>query len=151
VKFTTTNALPTGLVAGTTYYVIPTGLSTHTFRVSATVGGAAINFTGAQAGVHTAIHAPHGCANDLSTFNVPVIAADYTTVQAAANEGTVTDGVVKSHAHTYTNPQIGSTPAGAGGGNAFANVTPNAGTTGSTGGSANLAAGLRVRKCIRYK
>lgn len=149
VKFTTTNALPTGLVAGTTYYVIAAGLSTNTLRVSATVGGAAINFTGAQAGVHTAIHSPHGCANDLSTFNVPNIVADHTTVQAAANEGLTSVGAVISHQHSIVlqgaAAGVGTNiPQSSGGGASAASTT-------NTGGSANLAAGLRVRKCIRYK
>lgn len=52
IKFSTTGALPTGLVAGTTYYVtLPT---TNTFEVSATPGGVAINTSGTQNGVHTA-------------------------------------------------------------------------------------------------
>jgi hypothetical protein len=56
VVFTTTGALPTGLVAGTTYYVLnPT---TDTFQVAATAGGAAINTTGTQSGVHTATVQP---------------------------------------------------------------------------------------------
>ncbi len=53
IKFTTTGALPTGLVVGTTYYVLDTGITTHTFRVSATPGGSAINTSGSQSGVHT--------------------------------------------------------------------------------------------------
>lgn len=52
--FTTTGALPTGVAAGTTYYVIPTGLTANTFQFSATSGGAAINTSGTQSGVHTA-------------------------------------------------------------------------------------------------
>lgn len=52
VKFSTTGALPTGLTAGTTYYVVnPT---TDAFSVSATKGGSAINTTGTQSGTHTA-------------------------------------------------------------------------------------------------
>ncbi|MER8861879.1 hypothetical protein NKI09_30205, partial [Mesorhizobium sp. M0757] len=43
IVFATTGRLPKGLVAGTTYYVIATGLSGSSFQVSATVGGAAIN------------------------------------------------------------------------------------------------------------
>lgn len=43
IVFATTGRLPKGLVAGTTYYVIATGLSGSGFQVSATVGGAAIN------------------------------------------------------------------------------------------------------------
>lgn len=53
VQFTTTGALPTGLVASTTYYVIAAGLTANTFRVSATYGGSAVNTTGSQSGVHT--------------------------------------------------------------------------------------------------
>lgn len=58
VKFSTTGALPTGLVAGTTYYVAATGLTANAFGVSATPGGAAITTTGTQSGVHTASSAP---------------------------------------------------------------------------------------------
>lgn len=58
VKFETTGALPTGLVAGTTYYVSATGLTAGAFSVSATPGGAVITTTGAQNGVHTASTVP---------------------------------------------------------------------------------------------
>lgn len=51
--FTTTGALPTGVLADTVYYVISTGLSTTVFRFSATLGGSAINTSGSQSGVHT--------------------------------------------------------------------------------------------------
>ena len=51
VTFSTTGTLPTGLTAGTLYYVLaPT---TNTFTVSATVGGAAIPTSGTQSGVHS--------------------------------------------------------------------------------------------------
>lgn len=53
VRFSTTGALPTGLTAGVTYYVISQGL--NGFNVAATVGGAAINTSGSQSGVHTCI------------------------------------------------------------------------------------------------
>lgn len=49
---TTTGALPTGLVAGTTYFVRNV-LSADTFTVSATAGGSEINTSGTQSGVHT--------------------------------------------------------------------------------------------------
>lgn len=57
VKFSTTGALPTGLVAGTTYYV-KTVLSADTFSVSATPGGSAITTSGTQSGVHTGTTVP---------------------------------------------------------------------------------------------
>jgi hypothetical protein len=51
VIFTTTGALPTGLTAGTTYYV--RSPAANTFQVSATVGGASINTTGSQSGTQS--------------------------------------------------------------------------------------------------
>lgn len=53
ISFTTTGALPTGVVAGTTYYVIATGLTADTFQFSTSIGGSAVNTTGSQSGVHT--------------------------------------------------------------------------------------------------
>lgn len=52
VKFSTTGALPTGLTPAVTYFVLAPTL--NTFQLSATAGGAAINTTGTQSGVHTA-------------------------------------------------------------------------------------------------
>jgi hypothetical protein len=60
VVFATTGALPTGLTAGTTYYVVAAGITSTTFSVSATPGGAAINTTGAGSGTHTATSQPAG-------------------------------------------------------------------------------------------
>lgn len=51
IRFATTGALPTGLVAGTSYFVInPT---TNTFEIAETRGGAVINTSGSQSGEHT--------------------------------------------------------------------------------------------------
>jgi hypothetical protein len=58
IKFATTGALPTGITAGTTYYVAATGLTANSFSVSATPGGTAITTTGTQSGTHTASTAP---------------------------------------------------------------------------------------------
>lgn len=64
VYFSTTGALPTGLVAGTKYHVCsPT---TNTFQVSATAGGAAINTSGTQSGTHRSF--TPGAWNDLAVF-----------------------------------------------------------------------------------
>ncbi|MCK9513521.1 MAG: hypothetical protein M0R28_20165 [Pigmentiphaga sp.] len=52
VTFTTTGTLPTGLTAGTIYYVV--GATEDTFSVAATPGGTAIETTASQSGVHTA-------------------------------------------------------------------------------------------------
>lgn len=56
IVFTTTGALPTGLTAGTTYFIVSP--ATDTFSVSATSGGAAINTSGSQSGVQTATTGP---------------------------------------------------------------------------------------------
>lgn len=49
---TTTGSLPTGLTAGTTYYVLAP--AANTFTLAATPGGAAINTSSAGSGTHTA-------------------------------------------------------------------------------------------------
>lgn len=54
ISFSTTGALPTGIVAGTVYYVIAAGLTVDAFQVSATLAGTAVTTTGSQSGVHTA-------------------------------------------------------------------------------------------------
>jgi hypothetical protein len=52
VVFSTSGTLPTGLVAGTTYYVRST-VSPGNFTVSATLGGSPVNTTGTQTGVQS--------------------------------------------------------------------------------------------------
>lgn len=49
--------LPTGIVAGTTYFVIAAGLTANSFEIAATTGGAAINFTGSSTGAQTVLRA----------------------------------------------------------------------------------------------
>lgn len=62
ISFATTGALPTGITAGTVYYVLaPTA---NTFNIAATVGGAAINTNGSQSGTHT--------ATASNNYNIPV-------------------------------------------------------------------------------
>lgn len=51
VYLSTTGVLPTGLSAGTKYYVV--GAASNTFNLSLTLGGSAINTTGSQSGTHT--------------------------------------------------------------------------------------------------
>lgn len=71
VYFTTTGALPTGIVANTIYYVIAAGLTANDFRVALTRGGSAINTSGGQSGVHTLFECPWGLGNGSTTFNTP--------------------------------------------------------------------------------
>jgi hypothetical protein len=56
VKLSTTGALPTGLTAGTEYYVV--SAATDKFSLSATKGGTAITTSSAGTGTHTATTVP---------------------------------------------------------------------------------------------
>jgi hypothetical protein len=54
IVFSTTGALPTGLTAGTTYYVRTSSWTSTTFTVSTTsASGSAVNTTGSQSGTQT--------------------------------------------------------------------------------------------------
>lgn len=77
ITFTTTGALPTGLVAGTTYYVAGTITST-TFQLSATIGGAVITTSSAGSGVHTLIYVPFGTSvGDTANFLLPDLRGEF--------------------------------------------------------------------------
>lgn len=59
ISFTTTGALPTGLLANTAYYIVQgASLTANNFRLATTIAnaiaGVAINTSGTQSGVHTA-------------------------------------------------------------------------------------------------
>lgn len=57
VFFTTTGALPTGLTANTTYYIIPSSISTNSFQIATSIANAlsntAVNTSGTQSGTQT--------------------------------------------------------------------------------------------------
>lgn len=54
VTFSTTGTLPTGMVAGTIYYVI--SATSNQFYISATPGGSRLSFTGVGSGTHSVIY-----------------------------------------------------------------------------------------------
>lgn len=73
VILSTTGALPTGLTAGTKYFIV--NKAANTFQLSATPGGAAINTTGSQSGTHTATNStrlvvPSGVTRVRLLFNL---------------------------------------------------------------------------------
>lgn len=94
VSFTTTGALPTGLTAGTTYYVVST--ATNTFEVAATVGGSAIATTGSQSGTHTATFQGFGQVNVGDTITGVTSGATATVSAALLMTGTWTVAPVGS-------------------------------------------------------
>ena len=85
VKFTSTGSLPSGLVAGTVYYVInKDGAGAGTLQVSATFGGTAVNLTTTGSGTIT-LYGP-------TSFNVAGSFADDTAIQFTST-GTVPTGM----------------------------------------------------------
>jgi len=109
--------------------------------------GAAVSRT-TYAALFAAIGTIHGAGNGTTTFNVPNIPSDYTTDQANANVGTLTTGENKAHTHTTNTYGPAAAPSGFPGydGSGQAAVAP---VIDSSGGAANLPAGVRVLKCIR--
>ena len=63
VIFETDGTIPTGLTADTIYYVIAGGLTTTAFKVSATLGGSAVDITDAQAGSNHRVLKTSGASN----------------------------------------------------------------------------------------
>lgn len=98
VVFHTTGSLPTGLTAGTVYYVV--NKTTNTFEVSATVGGSSINTSSAGSGTHSV--ATGSDSNDgLSTGRAGALLTIQQAVDLAASLDTsiynITITVAKSH------------------------------------------------------
>lgn len=71
VVFSTTGTLPTGLTAGTVYYVVAAGLTADAFSVAATAGGTPIDTSGAGSGVHTATAPPSGMTDMFFGLALP--------------------------------------------------------------------------------
>lgn len=98
------------------------------------------------ADLFAAIGTTWGVGDGVTTFGMPWFAADYAAVQSNANVGTASVGQVIAHVH-------GGVVIGQAGGNGgIGPGTPEGvvvGNTASTGGAANLAAGVRVFKCVK--
>lgn len=100
------------------------------------------------AALFAAIGTTWGAGDGSTTFGMPWFAADYAAVQSNSNVGTTTVGAVIAHTHPTPSTfggGVGATYAGS-----TANFNPSVTPTQSTGGPANLAAGARVLKCIKY-
>jgi hypothetical protein len=69
VQFTTTTTLPTGLAAGTTYYVIATNLGANQFSVSTSFNGSITSITAAGSGTHTVHSVSNRFAATLAVDN----------------------------------------------------------------------------------
>lgn len=132
-------SVPVGSIVAFSGSSIPTGylqLPTSTTNVSRTTYSA----------LFAVIGTTYGAGDGSTTFGLPVVPADYALVRANGNLGTSTVGEVIAHTHV--------TPNSDGNANAQSGVTGVAtntnGVTGSTGGTANLAAGLRINYLIKF-
>lgn len=83
IHLTTTGGLPSGLAANTDYYIISAGLTADAFEVALSPGGAAINTSGSQSGVHTFYKSSFGRGDGSTTFNVPDLRAKMPVGRAA--------------------------------------------------------------------
>jgi microcystin-dependent protein len=123
VKFATTGALPTGITAGTTYYV--QSAATNTFQLSTTPSGASLNTSGSQSGTQTGIFAPYGDGDGSSTFNLPDLrgrgpfgldnlggasAAGRVTAAGSGINGTTPAASGGEQAHTLTQAELPAVP-----------------------------------------
>lgn len=84
IIFSTTGALPTGIVAGTQYFIISAGFGVNAFEISTTLAGSAVNTSGSQSGTQTATAPLAGTYAIASTdqwqwtyFNGDIIATDF--------------------------------------------------------------------------
>lgn len=97
------------------------------------------------AALFAAIGTMWGAGDGSTTFGLPFVASNGTLLQSSANLGANTTGQVISHTHSVpiTSPGASTAP----GGSIF---SIGAGSTGSTGGSQNIAAGSYVQFVIKY-
>lgn len=148
IILSTTGSLPTGLTIGTTYYVV-NSIAGVSFQLSTSVGGAAINTTGTQSGIHSAICAPWGIGDGTTTFGMPWFPVGYASLQNPAGVGVSTVGQVQDH--TNAMPPYGPQYAGAFTGVAGFNIgyTSTGGITSRNAASNNYAAGVGVMKCVK--
>lgn len=174
VKFSTTGALPTGLVAGTIYYAKP--VTADTFKLTDTPNGTEINTSGSQSGVHTAVSAPYGDGNGTTTFNLPdirgrtvighdamgaAVAGRMSMTNTQGVYGVQLGGVGGEQSHTlvtaempaHVHGQAGSTQGlGGSGGGTTLYGSPGSGNTSSTGGDGahnNVQPGIVMNKLMR--
>ncbi len=105
-KFSTTGALPTGITAGTVYYVISAGYSATTFQFSETPGGSAVNTSGSQSGVHTGIGVPYLPAEYASYRRIGSIVRANGVIKAFVQDNDKYSWKIPVNNVTVTNPGI---------------------------------------------
>lgn len=120
VRFTTTGALPTGLTAGTDYFV--TKIDANTFNLSTTlvnqIAGTKIATSGTQSGVHTAFNYTSVRGTGAATTELQLLDGAYVNKYDIANGPLATKGTYVGSVYFNASSQIdlkfGSTAAGYG-------------------------------------
>lgn len=94
VVFSTSGTLPTGITAGTTYFVAEVvSYTINSFHISATNGGAKINTSGSQSGTHTASNPLYNKATSSpSTIEIIVVSGGGGGGGVAATAGATGSG-----------------------------------------------------------
>lgn len=116
VNFTTTGALPTGIVAGTNYYAICSSISGNTFQIATSVdnavAGTAINTSGSQSGTQTGVPMAilaTGVQTDVSGFQLT--AGDWdVTADLGFSVDTTTSVTATAVGHSSTSASQSSIP-----------------------------------------
>lgn len=138
-------ALPVGMIfpySGTTAPAGALALPTAPTNISRTT----------YAKLFAAIGTTWGVGDGATTFGMPYCPANQVPVQANANVGTSTVGQVIAHTHTSNamiTPPRHSTASIGGGAEGY--QLSGTGASDSTGGAANLPAGVRVLYCVQYQ
>lgn len=137
-------------INGKSNFLVPAGFVCDFSGTSAPAGWLALPLVATNisrvtyADLFAAIGTTWGAGDGSTTFGMPYCPANYAALAANGNVGTTTTGEVKSHTHANGfNAQI----TASGGGVFYAGaLTAN---TDSTGGAANLAAGVYFLKCVK--
>lgn len=98
ITLSTTGALPTGLTAGVTYYVINSTGASLTCNLSATLGGAGITTSGTQSGVHSMISTT---GTGAIATQILVAGNVVTTVSMPTAAGAVVNGTISNAGSGY--------------------------------------------------
>ncbi len=154
---TAANGVPAGTIIDFAGTAAPAGY----LACPTASGGTQVVSRTTYAVLFAAIGTTWGAGDGSTTFGIPWFPADYASVQAASNVGTETTGNVVGHNHTFSGSgSFTSYGAGSATGELGANYGNGtfletvgvsvSGTVGTTGGGANLAAGVRILKCVKY-
>ena len=136
------NGVPPGSIIDFGGTVAPAGF----LACPTAAGGAQLVSRTAYAALFVAIGTTWGIGDGSTTFGIPWFPADYAAIQANANVGTDSLGVVIAHDHVINSTGDALLTTGS------AAVSPSyspGSVSGITGGPANLAAGVRVLKCVK--